>query len=391
MIKNKAWNIAISCLLLLSMVGIAIYGRQILVNVIPLGVFLGVLNSYKEGSLFERFRDPFLFLLGLVVIGIYQMHFGHVYLTGWRFVLFLVVPLLFYVIGYFLARLNFIKKNGRYVFPAVFLLFMFTSLGSVNLFSFWIALSYVLSAFILSLALFKYRYSVWEVVAINSPYFLIAAIDYLITFGPSVQLVLVQFFGTVIALILARFITARFTAESKFYPVGFLAALLLMAGTYLTHINSFYYFEYSEEIGALDLDTPIVYQGDTITIDHFKGKTLVLDFWHTRCRYCFEEFPKFEKLSQKYSDRDDIKFFSVNVPLRVDEEGEAKERIESFGYSFEHLFMVSKTDHTLFAVQTFPTLVYIDAEQNTMISGHLELSPLVANNSLSVISRLLDQ
>ncbi|TVR85497.1 MAG: hypothetical protein EA411_12755 [Saprospirales bacterium] len=391
MIKSKAWSIAISCLLLLSMIGIGIYGIQIIINVVPLGVFLGVLNSYKEGSLFERLRDPFLLFLGLVGIGVYQTHMGYMYLPGWRFVLFLVVPLFFYVLGFFLAKLNFVRNNGRYVFPAVFLLFMFTCLGVVNPYSFWLALSYVLSVFVLSLALFKYRYSAREVVAINSPYFLIPTIGYVFSSGPNLQVVLVQFIGTVIALFLAKYVAGRFTAERKFYPAGFLAALILMAGTYLTHVNSFYYIEYSKEVGTLDLDTPLVYQGDTIAIDDFKGKTLVLDFWHTRCRYCFDEFPKFEKLSRKYSDRDDIKFFSVNVPLRIDEEGEAKERIESLGYSFEHLFMVSKTDHTLFGVQSFPTVVYIDAEQNTMISGSLETSPLVANNSISVISRLLDQ
>lgn len=34
-----------------------------------------------------------------------------------------------------------------------------------------------------------------------------------------------------------------------------------------------------------------IYRSDTVSLDVFKGKILVLDFWHTRCGPCYKKFP----------------------------------------------------------------------------------------------------
>ncbi|MEO2050150.1 MAG: hypothetical protein ABGX00_00185 [Allomuricauda sp.] len=73
---------------------------------------------------------------------------------------------------------------------------------------------------------------------------------------------------------------------------------------------------------------------DTIPLDK---KITVLDFWNTACKPCFEKFPYFEKVSEKYN-HPDIAFYSINVPLE-DQEFAARTQVETrLGYSYTTLY-----------------------------------------------------
>ena len=73
---------------------------------------------------------------------------------------------------------------------------------------------------------------------------------------------------------------------------------------------------------------------DTIRLDK---KITILDFWNTACKPCFEKFPYFEKVSEKY-DHPDIVFYSINVPLN-NQVFEERIQVETkLGHSYTTLY-----------------------------------------------------
>jgi thiol-disulfide isomerase/thioredoxin len=70
-------------------------------------------------------------------------------------------------------------------------------------------------------------------------------------------------------------------------------------------------------------------QGQIRSLDQFRGKVLVVNFWATWCEPCVAEMPSLQKLKTRYADR--IEVVGVNLG-----EGEARIRpfIEKTGVSF---------------------------------------------------------
>jgi peroxiredoxin len=70
--------------------------------------------------------------------------------------------------------------------------------------------------------------------------------------------------------------------------------------------------------------------GEQVSLDAFKGKVLLLNFWASWCTPCQEELPEFQKFHQKYHDRG----FTV-VGINIDKkQANAAKYIERFGLSF---------------------------------------------------------
>lgn len=54
-------------------------------------------------------------------------------------------------------------------------------------------------------------------------------------------------------------------------------------------------------------------QGDKLALGSLKGKVLILDFWATWCGPCRLQHPLYEKVKQKFRDRPEVVFLSVNT------------------------------------------------------------------------------
>lgn len=92
--------------------------------------------------------------------------------------------------------------------------------------------------------------------------------------------------------------------------------------------------------------------------DEFAKRTVVLDFWFTKCRYCLEDMPRFEELFQKYGRDGQILFYSVNCPLTSDSAGHARYILEEYGFHFPLLFSSDSTIKQL-KISTFPTYIVL--------------------------------
>lgn len=96
--------------------------------------------------------------------------------------------------------------------------------------------------------------------------------------------------------------------------------------------------------------------GEIVTIDDFRGKITLVNFWASWCVYCEQEMPDLVKLQETY---DDVEVVTINVG---DSPEEARAYIEDGGYDLE---VVLDEDGLLgqeFLVSAFPATYFMDKE-----------------------------
>ncbi|NVN17625.1 hypothetical protein GUA46_04670 [Muricauda sp. HICW] len=95
---------------------------------------------------------------------------------------------------------------------------------------------------------------------------------------------------------------------------------------------------------------------DTVPFDK---KITVLDFWNTSCKPCFEKFPYFERISEKYQ-HPDIAIYSVNIPLK-NQGFEERIQVEArLGHSYTTIYgeNMKKVQDTL-GFNAYPHLIIL--------------------------------
>lgn len=58
--------------------------------------------------------------------------------------------------------------------------------------------------------------------------------------------------------------------------------------------------------------------GKTISLEDYKGKVLILDFWATWCAPCRESFPAVQKVVETYANDPAVAFLFIDTKERVD-------------------------------------------------------------------------
>ena len=77
--------------------------------------------------------------------------------------------------------------------------------------------------------------------------------------------------------------------------------------------------------------------GNTVSLEDYKGKTIVLDFWATWCVPCKKSFPAMKMAVNKYKDDPNVKFFFIHTWETGDVTSEAKKYMNDHQYPFEVL------------------------------------------------------
>ncbi len=107
------------------------------------------------------------------------------------------------------------------------------------------------------------------------------------------------------------------------------------------------------EIGAVGLD------GRAIDSSDFKGRVTVLYFWATWCPVCWEEFPKLEKLYERYEANPKVAFLVINVGGPDNTPETAKSFIEAGGYRIPAAFD-SRHIAARLTIRVYPFLLVLD-------------------------------
>ena len=101
-------------------------------------------------------------------------------------------------------------------------------------------------------------------------------------------------------------------------------------------------------------------QGFNVTLDQFRGKVVLLNFWATWCPYCRKEKPVIDDFWKAYRDRG----FEV-VSISVDD---PPDRIAAWMRDKDYAFMAAPTNASVAAafgdVTSVPTSFILDADGN---------------------------
>jgi peroxiredoxin len=105
--------------------------------------------------------------------------------------------------------------------------------------------------------------------------------------------------------------------------------------------------------------------GNTVSLENLKGKVVVLDFWATWCGPCKASFPGMQDAVNKFASSDEVVFLFVDTWERAEDKAKnAKDFIESKGYSFHVLLDEENKVVEDFGVSGIPTKFIIDKNGN---------------------------
>ncbi|MDR2954700.1 MAG: TlpA family protein disulfide reductase [Prevotella sp.] len=116
-------------------------------------------------------------------------------------------------------------------------------------------------------------------------------------------------------------------------------------------------------------------EGDTLSIDDFKGQYVVIDCWYTYCGVCYKKFPKVQELYDKYKDSERVALYSIHSRI-VDRKENFKTGtniLKEEGYTFPS-FSIDIDDPILnqLGVDVYPTVLIFDKDSKLIFRGNIE-------------------
>ena len=112
--------------------------------------------------------------------------------------------------------------------------------------------------------------------------------------------------------------------------------------------------------------------GNTHTLDQYKGKTILLNFWATWCGPCRSEMPDLQAVYEDYGNNEkDLVVLGVAAP-NLGQEGSAEDItafLEENGYTYPTLMNEDASLFYSYGISSFPTTFMID--QNGNVYGYI--------------------
>lgn len=97
-------------------------------------------------------------------------------------------------------------------------------------------------------------------------------------------------------------------------------------------------------------------KGEEVSLEDYRGKLVLVNFWATWCKYCDMEMPNLQRLDEE---NEDLVVLAVNVQ-------EDKETVEAYiekgGYEFEVVLDEEGEIATMYLVYGLPNSYFIDEE-----------------------------
>ena len=119
--------------------------------------------------------------------------------------------------------------------------------------------------------------------------------------------------------------------------------------------------------------------GDTVSIESFRGKIVIVDCWYTYCGYCFKAFPKVQAIYDKYKDNPGIQLIGLHCRIEDDnhkpteKSSKGKELLIEKGYTFP-CYSINMKDKVLvdLGVSKFPTILVFNKDGRLIYRGDIE-------------------
>jgi len=94
--------------------------------------------------------------------------------------------------------------------------------------------------------------------------------------------------------------------------------------------------------------------GVEYTLDDFRGKVVVMDFWYRNCPHCILAFPKIKQLASQYKNSD-VVVMGINNDRKIED---AQFIVTSYG--LDYLNLRAGDIPTIYGVRLWPTLIVLD-------------------------------
>ncbi|MFW5967769.1 MAG: TlpA family protein disulfide reductase [Persicimonas sp.] len=128
------------------------------------------------------------------------------------------------------------------------------------------------------------------------------------------------------------------------------------------------YAHYTEAEGeavgrqAPRVSLPVVDSDKRVSLEEFRGKVVLLDFWATWCPPCREQMPAVQNLEDDESLSDSVQILSINTDEQGDDpEKKADDYLEEHDFTFTTL-LDDGSAADAFGVTQLPTLVVVDPD-----------------------------
>lgn len=127
-----------------------------------------------------------------------------------------------------------------------------------------------------------------------------------------------------------------------------------------------------KQIAGMDADnvapgfTLPVAGGGEISLEDYKGKKILLNFWASWCPPCRSEMPDMEKFYQKYKD-EGVVVLAVNLANTEKSPGDGPAYVQENGFTFPVLVDKNGSVGALYHVISLPTTYFVDS--NGIIRG----------------------
>ena len=120
-------------------------------------------------------------------------------------------------------------------------------------------------------------------------------------------------------------------------------------------------YETEDEPYRLDLFTVLDYNGKEVSLEAFKGKPVVLNFWTSWCPNCVSEMPYFNNAAKDYPD---VEFVMIDVTVdKRETEEKARDYIEANNFDYlDFYFDVNKSSVLACSVYNYPTTYFINSD-----------------------------
>ena len=128
----------------------------------------------------------------------------------------------------------------------------------------------------------------------------------------------------------------------------------------------------TEETTRPDVEAPgfTVYDpdGNAVTLESFRGKPVIINFWATWCGYCVMEMPDFQAAYEEFGDQ--IHFMMINVTDGFQEtETVARAFVAGRGFTFPVYYDLDLSAANAYGVGSMPVTYFIDAEGMAVAYG----------------------
>jgi thiol-disulfide isomerase/thioredoxin len=155
-----------------------------------------------------------------------------------------------------------------------------------------------------------------------------------------------------------------------------IACVFMYAKGYDLWLNKLNFGTFTEQIIKEKITTEIAFTDSTnsvININHLKGKIVLLDFWNSKCGFCYKKFPVVQEAYNKYKHNSKVSFYSINFFLKdIDKEGDAFRIIKDRRHSFPVLICKDKATLKILNVTCYPTVLVINPKGELVFRGDIE-------------------